>query len=156
MSIRALLPMLVLLTGCSSQPYYDSPPLKPENLTPLVGADVVINAQTRFSWTAVETASHYDFHVFDRSNGDIGKYYRQAMYAADICDRDECSIEVSVALPYLDSHAWRVRAGNSAGKSQWTRSLFNLVHSGVGPVTTQAADKPLPLAPLGGIWLLVT
>lgn len=152
MSTRVLLisAIVVTLMSCASRPYYETAPAKPQNLSPATGADVIINADTRFVWQASERAVDYDFHIFDRSTGDIKKYYRYALKPADICVEDECSLTVSVALPYLEDHAWRVRAGNGVGNSDWSRSLFNMVNSGVGPGKSSNAAVPVPMSPMGG------
>jgi len=139
-----------VLTACASRPYYDDPPSVPQNLSPVVGQDVVINAETRFVWEAAERVEHYDFHVFDRSTGDIEKYYRDKLNPASVCVADQCSISLTIALPYIDEHAWRVRAANNAGKSSWSRSTFNIVDDGVGAGSARYSEMPTPLSPMGG------
>lgn len=114
-------------------------------LAPANGEELVINTATRFSWRGADDADLYEFHVFDRQSGDIERYYRRGLQARDICrtndaDGPVCTIELAIALPYLDGHAWRVRAGNVAGWSSWSRDLFTMVPSGLLRGAPAASD----------------
>ena len=123
----------------------------PDAIAPEVGASLVVNAPTRFSWAPAERAAHYDFHVFDRETRDITRYYRTELDAGAICTPEACAVTLPIALPYVDGHAWRVRAGNNAGKSDWTRSTFSMVNgAGVGPAGTRVPAVPEPIEPAGG------
>lgn len=105
----------------------------PVIVAPVEGSALIINAETRFEWRPAERATHYDFHLFNRQSGDIQRYYQRELSSSSVCSQDICTVLVSVALPYLPGHAWRVRAGNHVGKSTWTRTTFTMVNGGVGP-----------------------
>ena len=137
--------------GCATPAWHDTPPGTPAAIAPESGARLVVNAPTRFSWVPAERATHYDFHVFDRETRDITRYFRTALDARTICTPEACAVTLPLALPYVDGHAWRVRAGNNAGKSEWTRSTFSMANgAGVGPVGSGAPAMPEPLEPAGG------
>ena len=137
--------------GCATPEWHDAPPGMPDAIAPEVGASLVVNAPTRFSWAPAERAAHYDFHVFDRETRDITRYYRTELDAGTICTPEACAVTLPIALPYVDGHAWRVRAGNNAGKSDWTRSTFSMVNgAGVGPAGTRVPAVPEPIEPAGG------
>ena len=138
--------------GCATPEWHDAPPGMPDAIAPEVGASLVVNAPTRFSWAPAERAAHYDFHVFDR---------RDARHHALLPHRARCRDDLHARglrgdaadrrWPYVDGHAWRVRAGNNAGKSDWTRSTFSMVNgAGVGPAGTRVPAVPEPIEPAGG------
>ena len=142
------------LGGCALPVAYDEPPPMPAPLSPAVGASLVVDTPTRFVWAPVKRAAHYDFHLFDRETRDIERYYRAALDPAEVCRGEageegaECAVTLSVALPYLEGHAWRVRAGNNAGKSGWTRREFTMVDgAGAGPGAVRRPAMPVPIAP---------
>lgn len=153
MGVRAGLTVLAcaIAGGCAMPEWHDTPPELPEPIAPETGANLVVNAPVRFAWRPVERATHYDFHVFDRETRDITRYYRDELDAASVCTAEACSLTLSIALPYVDGHAWRVRSGNNAGKSGWTRSTFSMVNgAGVGPIGSRSPATPEPLEPAGG------
>ena len=146
--------LCVGLGACSLPIAYDEPPPMPLALSPAEEANLIVNAPVRFVWTAVERADHYDFHVFDRETRDISRYYRAELEPGTVCRDGECAVTLSVALPYTHDHAWRVRAGNNAGKSDWTRTRFAMVNgslkgAGVGPASARVPPMPEPLEPRG-------
>jgi len=124
--------MLAVLAGCATGPDYDSAPATPLNISPLEESDVVINTETTFVWQATENTSFYEFHIFNNANKDIEQHARRNLRPGTVCDNDQCSVTLSVALPFKRDHAWRVRAGNNAGMSTWSRTRFNMIGSGTG------------------------
>lgn len=102
----------------------------PENLSPEVDAQIVQGSETRFVWKAQEDVDSYDFHLFNRLDGDTVLNSRDEIPADEVCRDDECSISLEVMLPADDAHAWRVRAVNAEGKSGWSRSLMTVVAEG--------------------------
>ena len=125
------LALLAIGAGCAGGPVYESPPQTPVNLSPIEAADIGINTETTFVWQASRDAQYYEFHIFNNENNDIEQYARRNLRANDVCQGDQCSVTLSVALPFKKDHAWRVRAGNYEGLSNWTRTRFNMVGSGV-------------------------
>jgi len=153
MTVWARLLMLACTgaVGCATPEWHDTPPGMPAAIAPGVGAELVAGAPVRFSWTPAERATHYDFHVFDRESGDIMRHDRSALDARTACDADECAVTLPITLSEIDGHAWRVRAGNVAGKSGWTRSIFSMVgDADTGPARSRAPTTPVPLEPAGG------
>jgi len=124
--------LFALQSGCALPRHATEPPVRPVTLAPAAQSVLSVGQPTRFSWRAVAGASRYEFHVFDRASGDIERHYLRDLRRADICRIEGlspdpvCAVEVVLRLPVLDDHAWRVRAGNAAGWSAWTRDLFSL------------------------------
>jgi len=146
--------MLSILTGCAGE-VFDTPPLTPVNVSPIEGADIALSTTTTFVWLASERAQYYDFHLFNVDNGDIEQYASRNMRRDSVCENDRCRLTLSVSLPFLEGHAWRVRAGNNAGVSGWTRTRFNMINTStsnnedvqLGGLTTPAV--PSPVSPEG-------
>jgi len=120
---------LVVLAGCAAGPVYERAPSIPINLIPANDENVVANTETTFVWQESDEAEYYEFHIFDRSTGDIQKYYQRNILPRNVCSDGQCSITLNVSLPSMKDHAWRVRAGNYAGLSNWTRHRFSMVDS---------------------------
>ena len=121
--------VLTLLSACATTPFYDYPPPMPRALTPETGTSLRAGEPVEFSWRRTEDTESYDFHVFNAENSDIARYMKTDLRAEDICSGDHCSINLYLALPESERHAWRVRASNNAGKSAWTRTLFTFTAS---------------------------
>lgn len=132
-----------LTTGCASGPVYDSPPLPPTNVSPVESTDIVVNAQTTFVWLASDTAEYYEFHIFNNETNDIEQHARRNLRADSVCQGAQCSLTMSVALPIKKDHAWRVRAGNYAGLSGWTRTRFNMVESVASAANVPGIPSPI-------------
>jgi len=94
---------------------------------PGINAQFMYEESVTFSWTRSDTAEHYDFHLFNATNSDISEYYYPELKPSDVCTVETCSINLTVRLPVSNRHAWRVRAGNVAGKSNWTRTIFSIL-----------------------------
>lgn len=136
------------LTGCASEPFYNAAPLVPQNVSPLEEADIVTNANTSFVWNASANAQFYEFHIFNQQTKAIDQYYRYDLRDHAVCNAGKCSVSMSVNLPAVQDHAWRVRAGNNAGFSAWSRTRFNMVAAGSATIAIPAV--PDPLQPLTG------
>lgn len=119
----------IALVSCATTPWYDTPPRMPVVITPEVGVPFLSGENVTFVWSSSDTAEHYDFHLFNATNSDIDEYFNRDLDPASVCDGDTCSITLTVRLPESDRHAWRVRAGNVAGNSSWTRTLISIVPS---------------------------
>lgn len=124
---RLAVPLMVLIAGCATGVEYDAPPSAPVNVSPVEQSDMLVNTRTTFVWQASANASYYEFHIYNNANSDIEQYARRDLLASSVCQNGRCSVTLSVALPYKKDHAWRVRAGNNAGLSVWTRTRFNMV-----------------------------
>lgn len=125
---RALIVMFsTLLASCAGSNYYQARPIAPTNLSPAAETKIVQGAETEFVWKSVSRTDSYEFHLFNRNNGDITQYYMQDLKPAKVCAADRCSIVVKVELPINHSHAWRVRAVNNQGASVWSRSIIDVV-----------------------------
>lgn len=119
------LSLLWILSGCADAPEFVHTPQMPRNLTPEVDSSHGNGLPVTFQWRAVELASEYEFHVFDRSNAAVVNE-RSKLYPERICVDSICSIEEVLSLPLMSGHAWRVRAVNFAGPSPWSRSTFTV------------------------------
>ena len=153
-SIRRPLAAALLLGtlpgGCALLPEAGNAPAVPVPVSPADAADVVANARTRFVWEPVEGAIWYDFHVFDRSSGDIGRHRMDDLRASEVCAGGRCSVETSVSLPRMRDHAWRVRAVNRSGSSDWSRSRFAMVGAGgIAGAGDRAPGVPRVAGPIG-------
>lgn len=124
-----IVPLMLLIAGCAAGPEYDSPPQTPVNVSPVELSNVVINAQTTFVWQEARNASYYEFHLYNNATSDIEQYMRRNLRANDVCQNGQCSLTLNVALPLKKDHAWRVRAGNNAGLSEWSRTRFTMIKS---------------------------
>ncbi len=122
-------------------------PALPINVSPIEATDIKVNTETRFVWQAVPTATHYDFHIFNRQSGDIERHFMRNLKARNVCNGGECSVAMVVALPFMRDHAWRVRAINSAGQSEWNRTRFNMVSANETPGLLDPPVEPIPLGP---------
>ncbi len=102
----------------------DAPDL-PENISPAVGAQLFASSDQVFTWTHSASASSYDFHFFDSFSGE--QTYITGLDASSLCDATLCEFSTLVDLPIGNEHAWRVRAINGIGRSEWSRSVFSVV-----------------------------
>ena len=118
--------LVFTLQACATRAYYETPPQMPQALEPVNASELANGVPVQFTWQASETAEHYDFHIFDRTTGDIRRYYMAALRPEAVCAGSQCSVTVSLDMPSDTSHAWRVRASNSAGNSAWTRKIFKI------------------------------
>lgn len=117
----------------------------PVPIAPSAGADIIVNQTETFTWVRDPQASSYDFHFFNNQPGDDrgALPFILDLYAQDICDAQICEFSTTVNLPIYTQHAWRVRAGNAAGKSNWSRRTFNGVE-----LVTEVPAVPVPESPL--------
>ena len=122
--IKFLLVVAVSCVGCAGMPYYENPPPTPIPILPAKSSVIVNQTDTRFVWRETENAEHYDFHIFNRANSDISTYFLERIDPDEVCYQQLCEITLELLLPVRNGHAWRVRAGNIAGKSAWTRIEF--------------------------------
>lgn len=117
-----------------------TPPAIPSNISPDVGVQLVEGREVEFSWSASELAASYDFHFFD--NVSKGLQFSNDLSAEDYCSENICRFTTSVNLPVFNNHAWRVSASNAAGKSNWTRSVFDVI-----PVPDLTPATPVNVLP---------
>lgn len=124
--VRLKAPFLLLLAcaGCASLSYHEFPPATPIPLAPASSSVVINQSDARFLWRESENAEYYDFHIFNRANSDISTYYLEGLDPEEICAQRLCELTLELLLPVRKGHAWRVRAGNFAGNSAWTRIEF--------------------------------
>ena len=103
-----------------------SRPAVPVNVSPAVGANVQEGAELTFFWLSDPSVESYDFHLFDRVNSKAVDFVYD-LQPDEVCSADQCRFTREITLPAGDNHAWRIRAANSAGKSNWSRNVFNVV-----------------------------
>ena len=117
-------------------------PNKPVNVSPEVNVDVNEGAMVEFVWQFDPAVTGYDFHVFNRNSSQAVDFVYDLL-PDDVCESDSCSYITPVTLPVGDNHAWRVRAGNGSGKSDWSTSFFNVVEVvSDSPPTGEATERP--------------
>ena len=127
--IRHLLIAIFLVggvTACAHSPEFETAPLMPKNMLPVVDSNLRNGVEITFSWTEVALAVDYEFHVFDRSSGALLNQ-RAGINPSIACAESVCTLTETLDLPPMRRHAWRVRAVNPAGQSMWSRSVFNIV-----------------------------
>jgi len=122
-----VLVLFALLASCASSNYPEARPITPTPVSPSNGVDIVVGSEIEFVWSASVRASSYQFHLFNRNNGDIDQYGMRNLRPSQVCAADRCSVKIKVELPINFHHAWRVRAMNLQGPSGWTRSIFNVI-----------------------------
>ncbi len=116
-----------LLGSCAGNDYPEARPITPTPVSPIDGIDIPVGTEMEFVWTATPRASGYQFHLFNRNNGDIDQYGMRNLRSSQVCAAERCSVVVKVELPINFHHAWRVRAMNAQGFSGWTRRVFDVV-----------------------------
>ena len=124
-----LMAVLVVLVGCATEPYYEAAPINPINVAPSEDVNISVNARTTFSWLATENTQFYEFHIFNQVTKDTTQYRHDKLEVESVCSEGRCSLTLNVDLPISDGHAWRVRAGNNAGLSEWNRTRFNMIEA---------------------------
>ena len=101
-------------------------PTIPVNVSPAVGSDVQEGAEVTFFWLYDPLVESYDFHLFNRLSSEAVEFVYD-LKPDEVCSADQCRFTKEITLPVGDNHAWRIRAGNSAGRSDWSRNVFNVV-----------------------------
>ena len=115
-------------------------PNTPENVFPAVSADLVQGSDVEFVWQSDPNVVTYQFHIFDNVAKNTTPYVSD-LAAANICSGGTCRLSHPVTQPVATRHAWRVRGFNSAGPSEWSRSLFSVISS---PVVPDPEPEPEP------------
>ena len=126
------------------------PPPRPEepvNVSPEAGVDINEGATVEFVWQFDPAVTVYDFHVFNRNTSEAVDFVYDLL-PDDVCQADSCSYTTAVTLPIGNNHAWRIRAGNVSGKSDWSRSIFNIVEEVSDPPPAPLLELPADQAPL--------
>jgi len=121
-------------------------PATPLNTTPLASADVNAGDSITFVWQADALADTYEFHFFERISGTAIDFEYDLLPSA-LCSEGACSLTRLINLPVSSNHAWRVRARNAGGVSDWSRSVFNVIE----PVTDPPATPDMLLPASGAI-----
>lgn len=153
--IGALILVTVLFSGCSTGPKVRGDATIPVNVAPKSGVQLLTGTQVEFIWAPADNATHYDFHIFDRTNAAIAQQ-RSKLLAKDVCQDGLCSITETVAVPVHPGHWWRVRATNYLGVSSYNRSYFDMVSSkavtgsAAGLTKTALPSVPAVIAPTSG------
>ncbi len=120
-------------------------PAAPVLSTPLAEAVIASGAQTTFSWSASSLASSYEFEIAgigsapSATDSDLN-----TVLFPDSCTALECSFSALVSLPAGYSYAWRVRATNSVGSSEWSASTLYVFEA-----STSRPVRPTPVSPIG-------
>ena len=141
----ALISLLFMLFSCATEPYYEAAPLTPTNVSPVEDIEISVNASTTFTWLPTENTQYYEFHIYNQKTKDTVQYLHDQLLEANICQEGRCSLTLNVDLPTVEGHAWRVRAGNNAGLSEWNRTRFNMVEAST-QVNTQVDTKTESIA----------
>ena len=115
----------LMLAAAAPAPQPPPEPSVPTNLSPEVNAQIEAGATQSFSWESQTAIDAYDFHLFDKTTGDLT--YTYELDPALICSDGQCALEAEITLPVSNDHAWRVRAINESGTSNWSRSIFHVV-----------------------------
>lgn len=124
--ICLLVALLIGVSACTTRVYYENPPLMPVVVEPVAQAVLVNGAPVSFVWRESLNTESYEFHIFDRTNSDIQRYYHSNLMPVTVCAAGLCSITLSLAMPVDKGHAWRVRSYNNAGYSTWSRKIFQI------------------------------
>ena len=123
-------------------------PNTPEPSFPAYGSEVESPGPLSYQWVPSTEAETYDFLVFDRLQGEIT--YRTSV-AASLCSLTVCDYTPTDApqLPIAGNHLWRVAAQNTAGKSDYTYTLFDIIEP-VDDTVTTIPNTPEPIFPTLG------
>lgn len=113
----------------------------PQNLSPMVSAEVNETDTVTFTWLEEPLADSYDFHLFERIESNAIEFVYDMLPEA-VCSAGICSVTRLLTLPVADGHAWRVRARNESGVTDWSRSVFNVIE-----VITQPPGAPVLASP---------
>ncbi len=124
-------------------------PATPVNVSPAVGVDINEGATVEFVWQFDPIVEIYDYHVFDRTTSTQLDFV-YGLLPADVCDGELCRFSAEVTLPIAANHAWRIRAGNASGRSDWSRSIFTMVEIVADPPAAPELELPLAQATLEG------
>lgn len=144
--LSALMMASAVLVGCSTGPKVRGDAVIPVNVAPKSGSELVAGSSIEFVWQEAANVTHYDFHVFDRTNGVIAQQ-RSKMLAKDICRDGLCSITETVSVPVHPGHWWRVRGTNYLGVSQYNRNYFDMVNA-KRVATSSSRSTALPPVPV--------
>ncbi len=126
-SIWVVPALLAVLVSCATEPYYEVAPISPTNVSPGDDVNIGVNAETTFTWLPTENTQYYEFHIYNQKTKDTTQYLHDNLQVGQICLEGRCSLTLNVDLPMSKGHAWRVRAGNNAGLSEWNRTRFNMI-----------------------------
>lgn len=103
-----------------------TPPTTPVPLAPAPNEAIVDSPATLFSWLPVPGATSYDLYVWDRTQR--ATIYRDREIDASRCDAATCTYTIDyLELPVAARHVWRVSARNSAGRSAFSQTFFDVV-----------------------------
>jgi len=142
--VGVLTTLLVMLASCATEPYYEAPPITPTNLSPVEDVNISVNASTTFTWLPTLNTQYYEFHIYNQMTKDTSQYSHIELLDESVCIEGRCSLTLNIDLPTSTGHAWRVRAGNNAGLSEWNRTRFNMIkastESSTGPEAITEAD----------------
>jgi len=131
--------VLFILASCATEPYYEAAPVTPTNVSPDEDVNISANASTTFTWLSTENTQYYEFHIYNQNTKDTTQYLHDQLQEASICQDGRCSLTLNVDLPTSKGHAWRVRAGNNAGLSEWNRTRFSMIKASTS--TESIADE---------------
>ena len=128
--LRVVVPTLFLSACAIATELYEPTPLPPVPFMPVPvapaeGIELSQFGEVVFSWQATEHAERYEFHVFNSLTKDTKRYMLTGLKPSETCVNDICSVSLQLDMPESIRHAWRVRAINESGASQWTRKLFS-------------------------------
>jgi len=121
--------VLAILAGCATEPYYEAAPITPVNVSPGEDVNIGVNAQMTFVWQSTENTQFYEFHIYNQNSKDTTQYRHDNLREDSVCQEGVCRLTLNVDLPTSKGHAWRVRAGNNAGLSEWNRTRFNMIEA---------------------------
>jgi len=138
--------LLVMLASCATEPYYEAAPITPVSTSPSDDVEIGVNAQTTFVWLPTENTQFYEFHIYNQITKDIKQYSRTRLLDNAVCRDGLCRLTMNVDLPKAKGHAWRVRAGNNAGLSEWNRTRFNMVDASTATNSSAEAIASLSLS----------
>lgn len=141
-SIWVVLALPAVLVSCATGPYYEEPPITPTNVSPGDDVNISVNAETTFTWLPTENTEYYEFHIYNQQTKDTTQYRHDNLQDGQVCLEGQCSLTLNVDLPMSKGHAWRVRAGNNAGLSEWNRTRFNMISANaVSSTSTESSTE---------------
>lgn len=140
----------VWLAACSTGPKVKGDAQIPVNIAPAQNSSLVYGSETDFVWQAAPNATHYDFHIYDKTDGSIFAMTKR-LDARKICNENRCQYRLKVDVPVHPGHSWRVRSVNYLGVSSWNRNYFDMVGDGVSAsrstVGATTPATPVVIAP---------
>ncbi len=118
----------------------------PDNPVVISPLEQVSSPDPEFVWQDQAGSTTYRLYIYDRLQRQ--RLHLQNYNQTDVCTAGVCSVTPDITLGFSKNHRWFVRARDSDGWGDWTKTYFDYLDSPPLIVTTIApvgvADSPTP------------